>query len=87
MREHDALPGNPHYELADESIRASREGATEKHLRNAQIEATLAAAYEQRTQNYLVNMVAQAVMDLAEITLNETDATTINARLGLDEES
>lgn len=45
-----AMSGNPFYSLARESVRASWDGQAELRLHAAQVEATLALAFEQRTQ-------------------------------------
>ena len=86
-----SLPGNPHYRLAGDNIRACHKIALdnepmhqmdefEAHQNEALIEATIALAFEQRTMNLIqyvdrVDDQTDIVARLAEIT----------SRLGLDE--
>lgn len=81
------LPGNPHYESSYGNL-VRIEGKTmtfpesENVLRGAQVTATLALAYEQRTANLLhafeISLRAQSAGF-------NVDAKTIDARLGLNE--
>lgn len=81
----NSLPGNPHFDLAGESIRASwpKTDTAPLHLQSAQVEATLALAYEQRT----ANLIAQVDMRLnalrVGIELQDSIRNELNSRLGL----
>lgn len=60
------MPGNPLYGLAADSIRASWEGEAEVHLHAAQVEATLALAFEVRTVALLLASSMAGTADSAD---------------------
>lgn len=78
------MSGNPHYDLAGDSIRASWAGSTEVHQHSAQIEATLALAFEQRTANLIAQLDLRIRAIGKGIELQGDVVDELNARLGLE---
>lgn len=88
------MSGNPHYTGAEEFLEDAyfHEGEysglreTQIALQRAQIQATLALAYEQRTVNLELSVLLQAQARIANMIFTEDLAGIINHRLGIDEE-
>lgn len=88
------MPGNPHAkdsEVLTETIGEhwiAQEGMTDAtgiaSVIQANTEATLALAFEQRTANLIAELSMQALLDQQGIVLSEETVDTLNARLGLD---
>lgn len=79
-----SMPGNPHFDLAGESIRASwpKTETAPLHLQSAQVEATLALAFEQRTAN-LIALTGMKLQVLAQgADFRGELAEELNSRLG-----
>lgn len=88
------MSGNPHAndsEVLTETIGEhwiAQEGMTDAtgiaSVIQANTEATLALAFEQRTANLIAELSMQALLDQQGIVLSEETVDMLNARLGLD---